>query len=43
MDPLDKILESLRGVSRLEKTLKEATDRFTAELDIVRNELVVLN
>ena len=42
-DALDKILEGIRGISRLEKTLEQATDRFTQELDLVRTELVALN
>ena len=43
MDPLAEILEGLRGISRLENTLKEATDRFSFELDFVKNELVRIN
>ena len=42
-DPLDEILEGLRGISRLENSLKQATDRFTEEFDLVRTELAALN
>ena len=42
-DALDEILEGIRGISRLEKMLEQATDRFTQKLDLVRTELVALN
>ena len=42
-DAIEEILEGIRGISRLEKTLEQATDRFTQELDLVRTELVALN
>ena len=43
VDPLSEILEGLRGIARLENSLKEATDRFSGELDLVRNKLVQIN
>ena len=42
-NPLNEILEGLRGIARLEQSLKEATDRFSGELDLVKNELVQIN
>ena len=43
VDPLSEILEGLCGIARLENSLKEATDRFSGELDLVKNELVQIN
>ena len=42
-NPLNEILEGLHGIARLEQSLKEATDRFSGELDLVKNELVQIN
>ena len=43
VDPLSETLDGLRGIARLENSLKEATDRFSHELDLVKNELVQIN